>query len=221
MNDQDQRDPRDPYFDRDLSRDPRDPNYDRARTGVVDPALPPQIEEPAPLPVYKADEATTARAAVLLSIINATANLPKLKPLQDEAMTELEVLGEESRVRRLKWNEDNAKRNAEIERRKVALADQHRAKAEDDERKRNEARIKSEEDARQRALHPQLQGGPNETDRYAGDRHIPRTEAESKVFSDEREAEAQREAVDRRAVPVNPTQGPRYNSDGTLVVPQP
>lgn len=146
-------DPRNSTVDpRDPQRDPRDPNQ------------PPRIEEPAQIPVYKADEAATSRVGALLQIISTTRDLPKLKPLQDEAMAELEVLGEEARVRREKWNRDNAARDAEIARRKAALAAAQKAQAEIDAKKAEDDRVRATEATRQAALAGAPQSRPSQAE---------------------------------------------------------
>jgi septal ring factor EnvC (AmiA/AmiB activator) len=111
----------------------------------------PKIEEPAPIPVHRADPASTERVSALLQIVNITKDHPKLKPLQDEALAELEVLGEEGRVRREEWNKKNAARNAEIERRKAVLVAKAKAESEIEVKKQEEANKKAREEALQRA----------------------------------------------------------------------
>ena len=108
------------------------------------------IKEPDKVPVYHADEAVSARVGVLLSIVANTNNLPKLKPLQDEAMAELEVLGEEGRVRLLKYAEDVKARDAKI----VQLRAEEAAQIKAEEDAKVEAQQKAEGLARAKAMEP-------------------------------------------------------------------
>jgi hypothetical protein len=137
------------------------------------------IKEPDKIPVYHADEAASARVHVLLSIVANTRDLPKLKPLHDEAMLELEVLGEEGRVRLLKYNADvkardvvigrlRAEEAAKVRADEVAkMAEQQKAegvaRAEAIKRGPDDVRVRNEEEARAAASRTQADRLPSQT----------------------------------------------------------
>jgi hypothetical protein len=142
------------------------------------------IKEPDKVPVYHADEAAAARVHVLLSICANTLNYPKLKPLHDEAMAELELLAEEGRVRLLKWQELNRARDAEIARLKAEeatkLRHEEEAKLAAQQRSQGESQARPWEDGRSvttnAARRAQIEAG---RDPRVGDRSIsPQTEAD-------------------------------------------
>ena len=125
------------------------------------------IKEPDKVPVYHADAGVSLQVHHLLSIVANTRDLPKLKPLHDEAMAELEVLAEEGRVRLLKFGEATKAREAEI----VRLKAEEQARINVEEARRVAAAQKASSEAEARSL-AQSQAAPQRETDEQRDRRI-------------------------------------------------